>query len=206
MKRTTLYDLVAPAYGAVIPRLIGLTTARAVKRVTAGSPETLVELGIGTGRSFDDLKKRSPISVIAVDISQKMLRMARKKAKSAKLDATMVQGDVLDLPFRDGAFDAALSTFLVNLLPPRRVPEALTEMVRVVAPGGRLVVAHLEVTSPALRKAWHFADKVFADSWGVMRPLDMTDFYEDAGLRTVRNEEVQENFGTRVTTLVKVVG
>ena len=49
------------------------------------------------------------------------------------------QGDATALPFEDGSFDAVLSQFALMYFPDRIV--ALTEMVRVLRPGGRLTIA-----------------------------------------------------------------
>jgi phosphatidylethanolamine/phosphatidyl-N-methylethanolamine N-methyltransferase len=204
MKATTIYDLLAPAYGKVVPPFTELTVKRAVKRVAAGLPQNIVDLGVGTGRAFSELKKQSSARVTAVDISGKMLAMARKEAHLVGAEASMVQADVVRLPFQNGVFDAVLSTFLVNLIPNKMVPDALTEMVRVVAPGGRFVIGHLDVESTLLRSLWHLADEIVPDTFGIMRPINMNEFYEAAGMRIIREETVHEGLGTRVTTLMKV--
>ncbi len=206
MKVTNLYDLLAPAYGKFVPPLTALTVKRAVKRVAAGKPRNIVELGVGTGRTFPELKKHCSSCVTAVDISGKMLVQARKEARLSGSQAAMVKADVLRLPFADGVFEAALSTFLVNLIPNKTVPLALSEMVRVVAPGGRFVIGHLDVESSILRSLWHLADDVIPETVGIMRPIEMNDFYEDAGMRIIREEKIHEGLGTRVTTLMKVRG
>jgi phosphatidylethanolamine/phosphatidyl-N-methylethanolamine N-methyltransferase len=204
MKATTIYDLLAPAYGRLVPPFTELTVKRAVKRVAAGLPRNIVDLGVGTGLGFEEMKKQTSARVTGVDISKKMLAMARKEANLAGAEASMVQADVVRLPFSNGVFDAVLSTFLVNLIPNKMVPDALTEMVRVVAPGGRFVIGHLDVESTLLRSLWHLADDIIPDTFGIMRPIDMNEFYEDAGMRIIREEKIHEGLGTRVTTLMKV--
>lgn len=206
MKATTIYDLLAPAYGKLVPPFTELTVKRAVKRVAAGLPESIVELGVGTGSAFAELKKHSSASVTGVDISGKMLAMARREAHLAGSEANMVQADVVVLPFKNGVFEAALSTFLVNLIPNWMIPKALAEMVRVVAPGGRFVIGHLDLESPLLRSLWHLADNIVPETFGIMRPINMNEFYEEAGMRIISEEKVHEGLGTRVTTLMKVRG
>jgi ubiquinone/menaquinone biosynthesis C-methylase UbiE len=65
--------------------------------------------------------------------------LIRKLRHARRFDRRLIQGSALGLPFRDGAFEQVLCSNLLELLP--RDGKALDELVRVLAPGGRLVVA-----------------------------------------------------------------
>ncbi len=70
---------------------------------------------------------------MGLDLSIRKLRHARR------FDRRLVQASALRLPFGDAAFERVLSSNLVELVP--RDGRALDELVRVLAPGGRLVLA-----------------------------------------------------------------
>jgi SAM-dependent methyltransferase len=61
-----------------------------------------------------------------------------------------VAADVLDLPFKDGAFDVALAGFLINHMPPG---PALAELARVVGPGGVVLASTWATDGPDPVKA-----------------------------------------------------
>jgi ubiquinone/menaquinone biosynthesis C-methylase UbiE len=80
--------------------------------------------------------------VVGYDTAEAMLGVARAKSQAV----TWQQGDAAQLPFPDASFDLVLCvTALEFMADPSR---ALAEMARVVAPGGRLVVATLNAASP----------------------------------------------------------
>jgi demethylmenaquinone methyltransferase / 2-methoxy-6-polyprenyl-1,4-benzoquinol methylase len=79
--------------------------------------------------------------VVGSDFAEGMLELARAKAPGI----TFEQGNALELPYNDDSFDAATVGFGARNF--SDLPRGLTEMARVVRPGGRVVV--LEITTPS---------------------------------------------------------
>jgi len=116
-----------------------------------GAAETVLDVCCGTGDLARALLARQGRRVIACDFSPPMLARARSKLAGALRAgrAGVLEADALRLPLADGSVDAAASAFgLRNLEDPAR---GLAEMVRVVRPGGRVVI--LEFCRPAYRRA-----------------------------------------------------
>jgi demethylmenaquinone methyltransferase / 2-methoxy-6-polyprenyl-1,4-benzoquinol methylase len=138
----SMFDRIAPVYDAMNRALtLGLDgrwrrlTAQAV--VTPGA--RVLDACCGTG----DLALAARTEggrVTGLDFSERMLERARRK--SAGVD--WVKGDLLELPFADGSFDAATVGFGVRHAEDLR--RALRELRRVLRPGGRLAV--LEIVRP----------------------------------------------------------
>lgn len=84
---------------------------------------TVLDAGIGTGRFAVPLRDHH-FEVVGVDLSLAMMRRAR-----AKGIATLVQADLLRLPFRDKAVDAGFMAHVLQLIPDAR--RALEELGRV---------------------------------------------------------------------------
>jgi demethylmenaquinone methyltransferase/2-methoxy-6-polyprenyl-1,4-benzoquinol methylase len=97
--------------------------------------DRVLDLAAGTGVSTVELA-RGGVHAIACDFSLGMLRAGR--AVKSRRHVPFVAGDATRLPFRDGAFDAAVISF--GLRNVSDGPAALREMARVVRPGGRLVI------------------------------------------------------------------
>lgn len=96
----------------------------------------VLDVGCGTGRLTRELRKRvgSRGRVVGLDFSARMLALAR----ASHPEIEWVHGDATALPFDDGSFDVATTAFaLRNLAFPEK---GLSEMLRVVRAGGRLVV------------------------------------------------------------------
>ena len=107
---------------------------RATRRALDLRPgELVLDLAAGTGVSTEELG-RSGAYPVGVDISLGMLRAGR----AARPGVTLLAGDALALPFRDGVFDAATISF--GLRNVHDTDAALAELARVTRPGGRLVI------------------------------------------------------------------
>ena len=97
------------------------------------NPAAVLDVGCGTGSLAFALTEAAPkAAVTGIDISRAYVDYARAKARDAQL--TFEQGDAAELPFADGAFDAALSLLVLNFLPD--ADKAAREMARVTKPGG----------------------------------------------------------------------
>lgn len=93
------------------------------------------EVGIGTGNLAARLVKQG-ISVIGVDQSRQMLLRARQKLPRVELR----EGNFLALPLEDHQVDAVVTTYALHHLTDKDKQQAIDEMVRVVKPGGRIVI------------------------------------------------------------------
>lgn len=201
-------DLLAPVYGRVIPGLYSRAATRTAQRLSAGAPTSVLQVGVGPAHILAALAKKNPgAHAVGVDVSRSMLGQARRTLSDRQIEADLVYADGVQLPFRDGVFEGVVASFLLDLFQKEKIPAALREMLRVLAPGGRIVVASLQVSNPLLKRAMKLAYRVLPTLVGSrIRPIDFRQFLEGTGLRVLRDEEIPEAAGTRVLTLVKVVG
>ena len=126
----------------------------------------VLEVGVGTGANLAHYPR--DVRVTGVDVSTKMLDAARDRASELGRDVTLREGDAMALPFPDDAFDTVVSTFVLCGVPD--VAGALGEMVRVLRPGGHLLLADHVVASPLpVRLAQHALEAVtrplFGEHW-----------------------------------------
>jgi demethylmenaquinone methyltransferase/2-methoxy-6-polyprenyl-1,4-benzoquinol methylase len=126
---------------------------RAVQIAEVGPGDHVLDVATGTGDlAFELARTVSPGgSVTGADFSEQMLAVARQKQPAAVkgLDAEVIfeQGNALDLKYDDDTFDAVTVGFGVRNF--SDLAAGLTEMARVVRPGGKFVI--LEISQP--RKA-----------------------------------------------------
>jgi ubiquinone/menaquinone biosynthesis C-methylase UbiE len=90
----------------------------------------------GTGANFRHYPPRA--RVVAVDLSQKMLRVARRRARRLGLEARFAIMDGGRLAVRDGAFETVFSSMSLCTFPDPIA--ALREMARALRPGGRILL------------------------------------------------------------------
>jgi demethylmenaquinone methyltransferase/2-methoxy-6-polyprenyl-1,4-benzoquinol methylase len=119
---------------------------RAAELTELGAGGKALDVATGTGDLALELAARvGPAGeVVASDFSERMLELARAKAAQMGLPVRFESGNALDLPYPNHSFDAATVGFGARNFADLR--QGLSEMVRVVRPGGRVVV--LEITTP----------------------------------------------------------
>jgi phosphatidylethanolamine/phosphatidyl-N-methylethanolamine N-methyltransferase len=127
----------APIYDAVCGPIFerGRRAAASAARAVGGR---ILEVGVGTGLSFDDYDATTEI--VGIDFSEAMIARARERLASGRYPH--VRGlfvmDAHDLTFPDASFDCVVAQFVITLVAdPERV---LSECARVVKPGGRIVL------------------------------------------------------------------
>jgi SAM-dependent methyltransferase len=109
--------------------------------VSEAQPRRVLEVGCGWGAFSVRIRDDLGASVVAVDISPRMVELTRE----AGIDAEV--GDVCALPFEEGSFDCVVANWMLYHAPD--IDLAISELARVLRPGGRLVAAtnsqrHLE--------------------------------------------------------------
>lgn len=102
-----------------------------------GPSDRILDLGCGTGVVARLLRERlgGGARITGVDVSPDMIEMARSVAPAIDWHV----GNAMQLPFADGSFDLVISQQMLQFVPDRDA--AAREIRRVLAPGGRLVLA-----------------------------------------------------------------
>ncbi len=122
---------------------------RAAELAGVGAGDRVLDVATGTGDLAFELARRVAPGgvVVGIDFSQRMLAVARQKACVARPPDVAVRfeaANALELPFADDHYAAATVGFGARNF--AELERGLAEMVRVVRPGGRVVV--LEITTP----------------------------------------------------------
>ncbi len=150
---TTMFDKIAPYYdflnGLLTIGIDSIWRKKAIAQLQETKPRTVLDIATGTADMPLEIHKQlKPDSIIGLDISPKMIELAGKKIVKHKLtDTVSVEvGDSEALRFDDAAFDAVTVSFGVRNFGDLR--KGLSEIYRVINPGGKLMV--LEFSKPTL--------------------------------------------------------
>ena len=135
----THFDEIASVYDETLPpHVVEHYLAKRAAFVIEHSPppERLLDVGCGTGALAARLASAG-YEVVGIDPSERMLEVMRERVPAAQT----VVGSATDMPFDDGAFGLSISVATMHhIADSAAVRGALLEMVRVVRPGGRILV------------------------------------------------------------------
>lgn len=118
------------------------------KRAVRGLKGEVLDVACGTGDMVLELLKQGA-DVTGVDLSEEMLAIAKRKVKSGKWKVA----DAEQLPFGDASFDAVTCAFGVRNFV--HLEQGLNEMLRVLKPGGQLVILELATPDTPLVKPFY---------------------------------------------------
>jgi SAM-dependent methyltransferase len=124
------YDAIATGIWSVGASLVGA--------IGVHPGDEVLDVACGTGNAAVPAAAAGG-SVTGLDLTPELFPAARRRAAEASVDLELVEGDMEEMPFADGAFDVVLSTFGVMFAP--RPEVAARELVRVLRPGGRIGLA-----------------------------------------------------------------
>jgi ubiquinone/menaquinone biosynthesis C-methylase UbiE len=118
--------------------------------------------------------------IVAVDISSEMLAVARRKGFPSCV--SFVQADMQRAPLRGGSFDRVICNAAFAHFPDRQ--KALREMVRVLRPGGLLVISH-PIGREAVNALHRRTEEVVSED-AVPTGEEMRRLLQEAGLTGIR--------------------
>jgi ubiquinone/menaquinone biosynthesis C-methylase UbiE len=199
------YDGVAEAYERINAPRMAQPAADLVAMADPPRGGRVLDVGTGTGVAASAAAALlGPDGVaVGVDVSLGMLGQASRARPGLRLAAA----EAIDLPFRDGTFDAVTASFVVSHF--TKYTTALFDMIRVLKPGGRLAISSwadgdrdelqrtwLELVEGAVGQEMVLDVRSQAIPWAE-RFADRTAIEEtllDAGLKHVRTERLEYRF------------
>jgi ubiquinone/menaquinone biosynthesis C-methylase UbiE len=176
----------------VLPYLVHLATRqkRLVpfrRRVIGAAEGRVLEVGIGSGLNLP-LYASTVRSLIALDPSPELLRMARRRGAGLSLPVEFLEASAEAIPLDDDSIDAVVTTWTLCTIPD--APRALTEMRRVLKPGGALLfVEHGRAPEPRVARWQDRLDPLWSRlAGGCHLNRKMDDLISGSGFRIERLE------------------
>lgn len=195
------YDRIANAYDLIADSNERAARQTGVRALALKPGESVLELGFGTGNEVLDLAALvgAEGKVAGIDISSGMLAVSQRKlaeavpAPQAPIDLRL--GDARSLPFADNTFDAAYTSFTLELFPEGDIPLVLAEARRVLKPGGRIGIVSMATVRPenrvsGLEKTYIWMHRHFPHLVDC-RPIDTEALVSAAGFEVASCEDLE---------------
>ena len=181
---TPLFDSVAAV--AVRDRAI---KRRVLVHAALAGGEDVLDVGCGTGTLAVAAARAAPgVKVTGLDADPSILARARRRAADEGLEIGLDEARSTALPYADASFDLVLSTLFFHHLPDDAKRQTAAELVRVLRPGGRLVVGDLGRPQDPLMRIAVLVTVQLLDGFATTALNvhgDLPDVLAGAGLRAV---------------------
>jgi ubiquinone/menaquinone biosynthesis C-methylase UbiE len=148
----------------------------------------VLEVAIGTGRDLPHYP--ADVTLTGIELSPAMLAIARKRAADLGRDADLQQGDAEHLPYGDASFDTVVCALALCTIPDPAT--AISEMKRVLVPGGRLLLLdHIASTWPPIYVAQWLLERITIPAEGEHFTRRQLPLVLAAGFQLVASERLK---------------
>ncbi|EMT38806.1 Ubiquinone/menaquinone biosynthesis C-methylase UbiE [Thermoanaerobacter thermohydrosulfuricus] len=138
------------------------------------------DIGTGTGFIALELAKVSH-SVIAIDVSTEMLKMAQKRAEEEGLkNLLFIKGEMQKIPLMDGSVDLVFTNMALHHVDDPL--KGIQEMYRILKPGGSITIIDVE------KHEFEWAKEEMCDLWLGFEPREISEWMQIAGFKNISVE------------------
>lgn len=147
-----IYRLWSPCYDLLVEGTLRPGRLRSLELANLRAGERVCLIGVGTGNDLPLLP--AGVSALGIDLSEAMLKQARKKLPVPGSEVELLVGDAQALPAAaaDASFDVVILNLVLCIVPDPK--KAISEAVRVLRPGGRMVVYDKFLPEGARPSVW----------------------------------------------------
>jgi len=166
----TMFDILAPLYNRFSKLLFSEVRDDIIKKMDFEPKYKILDVGGGTGAFLEKILQREPeIQVVLLDSSKSMI-------EESKITDSMVQGKACRNPFSKNSFDYVLCTDALHHFEHKR--KSVQEMMRVVKPGGSIIIFDMDAKSPVTQLI-KLGEKILGEPSEFFTPEELSSFFDD---------------------------
>ena len=157
----------------------------------------VLEVAMGSGEMFRRLVNANRNgATVGVDLSPNMAARAQKRARRAfgSANTSFQAVDARHIPFRDESFDAVVCCYLLELLSPPDILQALAEFRRVLRGKGRLTLVSIGQNGRLFNRIYKVLGRIAPAFWGRQIDERLLALIEASNFRVMKDRMVRQTF------------
>ena len=190
------YAKLSMVYAALEGTLEKKLRERGLEFLDVQEGETVLEIGFGSGYSLVEIARSAGETgrVYGIDVTPEMVKSARKRLEQEGLAerVELYEGDAREMPYEDNQFDAVYIVATLELFDTPDIPRVLTEIKRVLKPGGRLGVISMPREGHEDSRVLRFYEWIHRTfpKYASCRPIYVEDSVRNAGFEIIKTDEM----------------
>ncbi len=190
------YAKLSRVYAALEGTLEKKLRERGLEFLDVQEGDTVLEIGFGSGYSLVEIARSAGETgrVYGIDVTPEMVKSARKRLEQEGLAerVELYEGDAREMPYEDNQFDAVYIAATLELFDTPDIPRVLTEIKRVLKPGGRLGVISMPREGHEDSRVLRFYEWIHRTfpKYASCRPIYVEDSVRNAGFEIIKTDEM----------------
>jgi ubiquinone/menaquinone biosynthesis C-methylase UbiE len=178
-----VYDRIAGVYDIWGRLTESRAMARAIELAAIEDGKSILEVAVGTGVAFREILERNPHGQnVGIDLSPGMLARARSRMRDVSgVNYRLEPGTAFDLPVPADSIDILFNSYMFDLIPRADMDRVLGEFMRVLKPGGRLVLVNMARGESRASRVYEAIYRLSPRALGGCRGVQMADRLQQHG-------------------------
>ena len=190
---STLYDGLAKIYDLWGTLAESKARKRAIELAHITDNQKILEVAVGTGLAFKDIVRKNPNGEnYGIDISDGMLKKAKKKMKTVSSNYVLENGTAFNIKYNNNYFDMLFNNYMFDLMPVSEMGKILNEFRRVLKQNGTLILISMTEAETYSARIYEWIYKLSPSLIGGCRGVTLSELLQKNGFRVESREYIQQ--------------
>ncbi len=166
---------------------------RAVEIAEISNGDTILEVAVGTGLLFEQIVQRNPTGRnVGIDVSEGMLEKARSRLAKNNHNYSLHTASAYQLELENDSVDILFNNYMFDLIPYADFSQILSEFLRVLKPGGKLVMVNMARPESMLAGIYELIYRISPATMGGCRGVALKEHLLESGFDVTVREYYEE--------------
>lgn len=166
----SMFDILAPVYNHFSKLLFSEIREEIIDEMDFDPNDRILDVGGGTGAFLEKILQKNPeLEVFLLDSSKSMI-------EESSISESIIMGKACWNPFSSNSFDYVLCTDALHHFQHKK--KSVKEMMRVVKPGGTIIIFEMNAKSP-ITKLIKFSEKILGEPSEFFTPEELSSLFDD---------------------------
>ena len=166
----SMFDILAPVYNRFSKLLFSELREEIIDEMDFDPNDRILDVGGGTGAFLEKILQKNP------ELEVFLLHSSKSMIEESSISESIIMGKACWNPFSSNSFDYVLCTDALHHFQHKK--KSVKEMMRVVKPGGTIIIFEMDAKSP-ITKLIKFGEKILGEPSEFFTPEELSSLFDD---------------------------